>query len=346
MRMGFKIGRFALVAVVASIVVPVVSWSWTLSPVAAAGTGPSCELLLYTSIGAPGATVVGHAFVDLRQRSSTGSVSHEIFGLYPKTNWYLDTAGDVKSDSDTKWSWRLGFTLTPTQCNSAGSLIDSQRQRPNRYRLNYYNCMSWARGILTGGAGITLNEYKDWLGIPSPRVFRDALEKAGDGGTLEGGKVLKNPSPDTSASGAPDPPSSVPPCCDGAALLDEGITHPRALSSRLDEQFSRYRLPKDHLNQDGSYSVVIKDAALATSLYAVSWGDGSSTLGQRPITLNSSTVGFRHTYQAVPTDTVRVIVLENGRVSLFAGSLSGPESGTGHEARVLERPPGPQHSYV
>ena len=346
MTLKFRIGRFGLAAVVASIAVPVASWSWVASPAQAAATGTACDLLLYTSIGAPGATVVGHAFVDLRQRASDGSVTHQIYGLYPKTNWYLDTAGDVKSDADTKWSWRLGFALNPTQCNSAGSLIANQRQRPNRYRLNYYNCMSWARGILTGGAAIPLKEYKDWLGIPSPRAFRDALEKAGNGGTLEGGTVLQNPSPDVSASGAPDPPSSVPPCCDGAALLGEAITQPRVLSSQLDEQFSGYRLPNSHLNRDGGYSVVIKNASPSTSLYAVAWGDGTSTLGHRPITVNSSTLEFTHTYGAAPSGTLRLVVLENGRIAVFTGTLVGPESGTGHGAIVVEPPLGPEHSYV
>lgn len=43
---------------------------------AAAQSIPSCDLILYTTVGAPGASAVGHAFVDLKETSADGTVTH------------------------------------------------------------------------------------------------------------------------------------------------------------------------------------------------------------------------------------------------------------------------------
>src|ERR1700719_4024672 len=55
-------------------------------PSSAAPGPPKYQLIVYTTIGAPGASIVGHAFVDLKDlRTNT----HVIFGKYPSTNNYF-----------------------------------------------------------------------------------------------------------------------------------------------------------------------------------------------------------------------------------------------------------------
>ena len=313
---------------------------------AGAQSVPSCDLILYTTVGAPGASAVGHAFVDLKERSADGTVTHNIYGKYPIDNWYNDTKGDIKSNADTVWSWRISFQLYAhsTQCNSTLNFINGQRKNPSRYRLTSNNCMAWARGVAAGAAGITLPEFKDWLGIPSPAVFRDALKAAGNGNKLYGGTVSENKNNST-ASGAPDPPQPSPPCCDAAGILQNAVTQPRALADELHDQLSVHQLKADHLNSDGTYRVVIRNADSSENLYGVTWGDGSTSLGQRPAQVGKSEVVFTHTYTTPPGGPVKLFIVENGRVSEFDNPIQGQNGGSGNQASVVDPAPGPRHAY-
>lgn len=324
---------------------PIVSAA-TANPAVAQSATPSCDLILYTTVGAPGASAVGHAFVDLKERSTDGTVTHYIWGKYPIDNWYNDTKGDIKSNADTVWSWRISFPLyaNSTQCTSTLNFINGQRKNPTRYRLTSNNCMAWARGVATGAAGITLPEFKDWLGIPSPAVFRDALKAAGNGNKLYGGTVSENKNNST-ASGAPDPPQPSPPCCDAAGMLQNAVTQPRALADELHDQLSVHQLKADHLNSDGTYRVVIRNADSNENLYGVTWGDGSTSLGQRPVQVGKSEFAFTHTYTTPPGSPVKVFIVEDGRVSEFVNPIQGPNGGSGNQASVVDPAPGPRHVY-
>jgi hypothetical protein len=337
--------RLVVCTALSLLAVPVVAAA-SASPAGAQSSGPSCQLILYTTVGAPGASVVGHAFVDLKETSANGSVTHNIWGKYPIDNWYNDTKGDIKSNADTVWSWRLSFNLNvhSSQCNSTLNFINGQRKNPTRYRLTSNNCMAWARGVATGAASIDLPEFKDWLGIPSPAVFRDALKAAGNGKQLYGGTVSENKNNST-ASGAPDPPQPSPPCCDAAAMLQTAVTQPQALADELHDQLSVHQLGTDHLNSDGTYSVVVRNADSSENLYGVTWGDGSTSLGQPPVQVGKTEVMFTHTYTTPPADPVKVFIVENGRVSEFVSPIQGQNGGSGHEASVVDPPPGPRHVY-
>ena len=336
--------RLVVCTALSLLAVPIVAAA-SASP-AGAYTVPSCDLILYTTVGAPGASAVGHAFVDLKERSTDGTVTHNIYGKYPIDNWYNDTKGDIKSNADTVWSWRISFPLyaNSTQCNSALNFINGQRKNPTRYRLTSNNCMAWARGIATGAAGISLPEFKDWLGIPSPAVFRDALKAAGNGGKLYGGTVSENKNNST-ASGAPDPPQPSPPCCDAGGILQNAVTQPRALADELHDQLSVHQLKADHLNSDGTFRVVIRNADSSENLYGVTWGDGSTSLGQRPAQAGKSEVVFTHTYTTAPGGPVKVFIVENGRVSEFVNPIQGQNGGSGNQASVVDPAPGPRHAY-
>ncbi|HXA33504.1 MAG TPA: hypothetical protein VNV87_14720 [Acidimicrobiales bacterium] len=344
-RLARGVGVRLLVCTALSLLaVPVVA-AVSANP-AGAYTVPSCDLILYTTVGAPGASAVGHAFVDLKERSTDGTVTHNIWGKYPIDNWYNDTKGDIKSNADTVWSWRISFPLyaNSTQCTSTLNFINGQRKNPTRYRLTSNNCMAWARGVATGAAGITLPEFKDWLGIPSPAVFRDALKAAGNGNKLYGGTVSENKNNST-ASGAPDPPDPNPPCCDAAGILQDAVTQPRALADELHDRLSVHQLGTDHLNSDGTYSVMIRNADTTENLYAVSWGDGATTLGTTPAPVENSEATFSHTYTTPPSGPLELFIVENGRVSEFSGPIQGQNGGSGHEATVAEPAPGPRHAY-
>lgn len=331
-RVGWRRGvTLSLIAVVGLLVAPL------SQPSSAAPGPPKYQLIAYTTIGASGASVVGHAFVDLKDlRTNT----HLIFGKYPSTNNYFETPGLISDDGAKVWSWRISFDLTTKEFIDVGQFIKGERAVPSTYKLASSNCMAWVAEIAQI-AGKTLPPLKDWAGIPSPAIFRDALQKAGNGATLNGGTVKQNTTGST-ASGAPDPAGS-PPCCDGPGILQAAMTDPTGLAQQLQLKLTDRVLAPDHVNADGSYVVEVTHTDPRMSLYGVAWGDGTTTFGHRP-TSQGSTIRFTHRYQGPPPQPVRVFVLDNAQVTEFDRVLQAPD-GHGHKEVDLEPPAGPVHAY-
>jgi hypothetical protein len=123
------------------------------------------------------------------------------------------------------------------------------------------------------------------------------------------------------------------------------VTQPRALADELHDQLSVHQLKADHLNSDGTYQVVIRNADSSENLYGVTWGDGSTSLGQRPAQVGKSEVVFTHTYTTPPGGPVKVFIVEDGRVSEFVNPIRGQNGGSGNEASVVDPAPGPRHAY-
>jgi hypothetical protein len=117
------------------------------------------------------------------------------------------------------------------------------------------------------------------------------------------------------------------------------------LADELHDQLSVHQLGTDHLNSDGTYRVVIRNADSTENLYGVTWGDGTTTLGQRPVQVGKSEVMFTHTYTTPPGGPFKLFIVENGRVSEFVGPNQGQNGGSGHEASAAEPAPGPRHVY-
>jgi len=301
--------------------------------------GPRYRLIVYTTVGAAGASPVGHAFVDLVNKQMN---SHVIVGKYPSTSNYLSTPGSIMDDGAKVWSWRISFDLTTVPYRNVLAAIQNEKKHPSTYQLNSANCVQWVEQLVAD-AGRSLPPVKDWLGIPSPAVLRDALQKAGSGGTLNGGTVLQNTTGAT-ASGAPDPISS-PPCCDGPGMLQAAMTDPAGLAQNLDVQLNDRVLVPDHVNRDGSYRVEVTHTRSSQGIYGVVWGDGTSTYGHRPVTEGSTTVRFDHHYTAAPTQPVRVLVLENSELAEFDRILQPPDGTSGHKEVDAQPPPGPVQPY-
>ena len=302
-------------------------------------------LIVYTSYGAPGASAVGHTYIDLVDRvhpNCKPSCQH-IWGKYPGGNWLFDTDGSIKDDANTVWSWRIMYPLTVAEYNAAFTFLVDQQKHPSRYKFLSDNCMAWAADV-TAKAGQFMVFYTNAVGVPEPAVFRDRLKAYGNGSHVRGGVILENPRPGSTAIGAPDPPPSVPPCCDVDGVARMALSDPVTLSQDLQVKYSSATLPADHLNADGSYSVVIERAHPSGNLYSVSWGDGTDTIGERTTAVTTGTVVLSHTYKTTPTGPLRVAVLENGLLSETVRTLEAPD-GSGHAELMNEPTPPPQVRY-
>jgi hypothetical protein len=321
------------------------------TPAGAADTSPD-KLIVYTTYGAPGqsatGTVVGHAYVDLVDTESSAckpTACHHIYGKYPGGSWPFDTDGSIKSDSNSGWSWRITYKLNDDQYKQALYFVNNEIAHPSRYKVLSTNCMEWAAEV-AAKAGVRMQPYKNGLGVPEPAIFRNSLENLGSGSTPgdTGGLVLKNNNPGSSASGAPDPPSPTPPCCDADSIVAAAMNHPATVAGQLGLQFSSKTLAADHPDADGTYRVVIRRADRAGNLYGIIWGDGKRTTLERP-SAAGTTVTFKHTYQGPVTGPLRVIIVENGQITEFVRPLANAHRGSGHGENDAEPTPPPQHFY-
>ena len=82
------------------------------------------------------------------------------------------------------------------------------------------------------------------------------------------------------------------------------MTDPQGLANELKLHFTKRQLAPDHLNDDGTYQVVIDKTDPKKNLYGVVWGDGATTEGERPMKVGKAAVVFSHTFQAPPANPV------------------------------------------
>jgi hypothetical protein len=311
------------------------------------------KLIVYTTYGAPGqsatGTVVGHAYVDLVDRQSSGCQAvacHHIYGKYPKGSWPFDTEGDIKEDAKSGWSWRITYIVTPSQYLDAIRYLNQQLTSPSNYKVLSSNCMEFAAEVVAK-AGKKMQPYKNGFGVPEPAVFRNSLEKIGDGWVPgdTGGLVAKNHKPGSSASGAPDPPSATPPCCDADAIVRAAMNRPATVASQLGFQFSRRTLSADHPDANGTYRVTIRHPDQAGNMYGIIWGDGKRTIAERSPTAGAATYSFSHTYNSAMTGPLKVIIVENGQITQYVRTIGQTHRGSGNGETVVEPTPPAQVVY-
>jgi hypothetical protein len=311
------------------------------------------KLIVYTSYGAPGqsatGTVVGHAYVDLVDRQTSGcqaTACHHFYGKYPGGSWPFDTTGDIKEDAKTGWTWRITYILTVNEYNNAIGYLNDQIRNPSRYKVLSTNCMEFAAEV-ADKAGKKMQPYKNGFGVPEPAVFRNSLEKIGDGWIPgdTGGKVTKNHNPGSSASGAPDPPSATPPCCDADSIVRAAMNHPAAVASQLGLQFSKKTLGADHPNADGTYRVTIRHPDQAGNMYGIIWGDGKRTVVERSQTAGGANFVASHTYRSPVIGPLKVIIVENGQITQYVSAIGQSHRGSGNGETDVEPTPPPQIMY-
>ena len=132
----------------------------------AAQTSPTGDFIaVYTSYGPAGQGLTGHVFVQLHSASE-----NVFFGKYPAGSWVFNTDGVIRSDADTRWSWRITYPVQPSQYQSTLALLNDERNNPSRYYLFYDNYADFAARMVQT-AGFSLPSYRNFLNVSEPRVL-------------------------------------------------------------------------------------------------------------------------------------------------------------------------------
>lgn len=331
--MGARRIRKLVVAVLVTLFVP-----GAIGGAASATAATPYKIALYTTTGSAHPGLVGHVFVQLRH-----GTTNLIFGKYPGGNWIFDTDGKIKDDGDRTWGFRITYVVNSDRWGLARTYLMHQQARPDNYRLLSDNCVQFAVNV-GERAHLKIPAYKNFVGVPQPSSFYSSLEEIGSGHTFHGGLVYKNPHPADTASGAPDPPSSTPPCCDVDGILGLAASSPLRLARDLHLSYRVYHLNQASLDSSGDFRVTITHTNPDDNLYAIRWGDSSHTFGVRPRTSGPGQVTFRHHYAHAPGQPLKVMIVENGQVLDYNDRLTPLGSGT-HAAVVNEPPPPPQRPF-
>jgi hypothetical protein len=294
------------------------------------------KIAIYTTIGSTDQGAVGHVYVQLRHGSQ-----NLIFGKYPGGKWLFDTDGEIKNDGGRGWSWRITWQVDHDHWGIAKTYLLQQQARPDNYKFLSDNCVQFAVN-LARRAGVSPPDYST-AGVPDPTALRDTLEKVGNDKHVNKGLVVKNRSPGTSASGAHDPPSPTPPCCDVQQTVHLAVSDPQAVARSMGLQYRVIRLAPGSLAPDRSYRVVIRHTDIDRNLYAIRWGDGKVTFGIRPREV-AGTVRFAHDYASTPSKPLAVVIVQNGRVLEYVQSLE-PTGGASHAQVDPEPAPPPQRLF-
>jgi hypothetical protein len=299
---------------------------------ASASADTPYKFAIYSTVGSSDQGLAGHVFVQLRH-----GATDEIFGKYPGGWFVFHTNGEIRDDGPTRWGWRITYTISHAKWAEAQVYLSSQRVHPDDYRLLSDNCVEFAVEVARR-AGVEAPPYQD-LGIPEPSALTRHMSLIGSGHTHHGGLVLENHNDNVTASGAPDPPPPTPPCCDVKKILDTAISNPRKLARKLRLEFRAYHVRPGRLGAGGSYRIEITHTNVHQNLYAVRWGDGSSTRGVEPRTSSPGTVAFHHHYPPGWRGSVSAVVLQNGRVLEYVQPLG--HRGRGSGLQVDHEPPPP-----
>ena len=249
-------------------------------------------------------------------------------------------------DAQSGWSWRITYKLTVPQYENAFRFISDEIKNPSRYRVLSTNCMEWAAEV-AAKAGKKMQPYKNSFGVPEPAVFRNSLEKIGSGWIPgdTGGLVLKNHNPGSSASGAPDPPSATPPCCDADSIVRAAMNHPATVASQLGLQFSKKTLGANHPNADGTYRITIRHPDQAGNMIGIIWGDGKRTIAERSQTAGGASFVVSHIYRTTVTGPLKVIIVENGQITQYVRTIGKSHRGSRNGETDVEPTPPPQIMY-
>jgi hypothetical protein len=105
----------------------------------------------------------------------------------------------LRDDSSEVWTWRILYSITEPEFSAAYKVVVHEQTLemrttpppPTDYQVLSTNC-TWFAAKVAAAAGQTMPDYL-YNSIPDPGTFLDSLQASGDGSTLNGGEVGKNP---------------------------------------------------------------------------------------------------------------------------------------------------------
>lgn len=321
----------------------------------ACGGKPGGNWSLDTRWTLPGAYKIGFYSSDLHAtaRFIRPDGTSETIGKAPRTNNLLATiagqsqTGQSIDDSGISWDWAIIYPVTQSQFQS-GLDVAHNAASVSIYNITQANCTQFLQDIARA-AGVTLPDLNDYF---APLV--GTLSRAGANGLLSqfkpSGVVAPTPdgwgmsqalnqlyltsngvyaggyvqSTDGSTIGhAPDPPGPIDPGSIGK-LAQAALSNPAGTATKYGLSYSTRPLPKGVATTGATFTLdqVLSGDTTSMVLLAIDWGDGSQPgyyLLSDPTPTGDALIP--HTYTTPGTYTDTVVVVENGVLAKFSGSV-------------------------
>jgi hypothetical protein len=326
--------------------------------------GPTYKLVFFTNTTQANGFDY-HSFVGFR---GPGAFDNSTVGKYPAFN-LLSDKGYIGDERGTHWTYRLSHIVTREQFDAARTFVASQQQAANGNAFPFYvryswldaNCTDWIRSVALA-ANVTLPDFRDVhppiLGIlgqvlylQDPLAMERVLSGANNGAPIPpegvpfaGGTVYRNTgnSPAGLAGIASDPPTPID--VSAAAVAQHAIANPSDVATELSMRYTTSSLGDVAVGQGATVSIEQLTPDGIVTITGIDWGDGSPPeLFAQPSSQPVST--WTHRYDTSGNFTDTIVVIEDGGIAAFSGSVVvnlGPTSAT---QTAAVPPPGPTVAY-
>ncbi len=274
--------------------------------------------------------------------------------------------GMLADDSGVAWDWRIEYPVTQTEFENA-LFFANNAVNTNVYNFLTANCVDFLQGLAADidlpipdwtdtsysgtviGAVNTVTRVADGSGMTSSfkqiasadgseYFFKDSNDNNRMAIVAQtDGKTIGN---------APDPPGPIDPGSPWP-LAQAALSDPSGTASLYQYAFSAAQLGTANVATGATFTLTENPSSDTTSmtLTAIDWGDGSPpnyTMAESPAT--GGPIAFTHTYATPGTYTDKVIVIEDGRLAEWTGSVVAGSQGGGSQSFTVPTP-GPYVSY-
>jgi len=256
--------------------------------------------------------------------------------------------GFRRDDGDLPWAWRITYHVSKDDFDAAHAYAFDDSHTRN-YNLFFLNCVDFLQEV-AAAAHITLPDFTDYdapffgpfnlLYVPDGHGMNASLVDIyySQGGSFHGGVVT--PSDGTTMGGAPDPPTVPDPGGPGT-LAQAALADPSGTADVYALAYSTSTLPTAHVAAGATFDLTESPSGDVTSstITAIDWGDGTPpdySFQETP--WSDGPLVVSHVYDAAGTYSDRVVVVENGALAVWEGSVVVGAAGAGAQAFTVPAP--------
>jgi large repetitive protein len=273
--------------------------------------------------------------------------------------------GYLADDSGISWDWRITYPVTEAEFNNSLEFANNPINT-NVYNFLFANCVDFLQGL---AANIDL-PIPDWTDTTFTGLvgFFNTIVRAADGAGMKtsfqqiastsGGQYSFTDMNEKSRmafveqtdgkpiGNAPDPPAPIDPGS-GGPLAQASLSDPSGTASLYQYAYSDSSLATANIAGGAALGITETPSGDTTSmtLTSIDWGDGSTpyySIQENPAT--GGQVPFTHTYSVPGTYTDKVVVVEDGALVEWDGTVVVGAQGGGSQSFTVPAP-GPYVSY-
>ena len=253
------------------------------------------------------------------------------------------------------WTHRISYIVSQANFNRALSYVDGQvsyaeTTGKGHFDLANDNCTVFIEAVaveanvqLPGPPGL-LNA----IAIPSPQVLDAALDQAvaqgGNPSFIDGG--FASAGTGATADNTPDP-VGFPDFSSPESLVNQGLTDPTDEASAFGFKYDTISLASSSIPTGGNVQLNETGTLPADALYGVDWGDGSAPELALidPDVASAVAPTLSHTYTTSGTYDERLVVIQNGALEEYNGTVKVGSVGTSPQT-VQYAVPSPPSNYT